>query len=348
VYNSTTQMEKSYYERRQRKQKRKQIIYGLILCCMLILVAVVLVVVFVVILPSHDNDDHNTPSTINDKICAPFQSSIGTAELCTILANAIVPVHPNRTLSHLVTPVPNSCQFLTLDWMIGTTSDDLKIVKSVNRIRQRYSLGVFHCELYTSAWFTLDMHLKGDDNECTWSTSDLTDAITDVVTPPCNGNNDVQILRIINGNNNADTKNSVEEQLQFRGTLPPELSMITSLQEITLMDHLANLYGTIPSEYNLLSTLEKFQLSSNALNGSIPNFIYNIEYVDLSHNTLTGTIPARPSASVTTNKQFLRTPTSTSSTRSEPSWTSSEVDIHSATDDYYYNRHRRLQDQKVT
>ena len=345
LYNSTTQMEKSYYERRQRKRKQKQIIFGIVLCCCLILVAVVIVVVFEVILPSKEDDKNVTPSSSSDNICAPFQSSIGTAELCTILANAIIPVHPNRTISNLKTPVPASCQFLTLDWMIGTISGDLKIVKSVNRIRQRYSLGVFHCELYTASWFTLDMHLTGDNNECTWSTTDLTDEITDVITNPCNGNNDVQILRIINGNSDDSNKGISESQLQFRGTLPPELSMITSLKEITLMDHSTNLYGTIPSEYSMLTTLETFHLPSNTLNGSLPNFIYNIRYVDLSNNTLTGTIPTRPAALITVSKQFLRMPTSSTS-RSKSSWSSSNVDTYNNADDYYYHRRRDLQDQE--
>ena len=352
MYDNTTQMEKSYQERQRRKRIRKAIIYGLVLCCCLMLAAVILVVVFVVILPSKNDDNSDVPSSTNDGICAPFESSIGEAELCTILTNAIVPVHPNRTLSNLYNSVPTSCQFLTLEWMIGTISGDLKIVRDINRIRQRYGYGVFHCEIYTPSWFTLDLHLVGDNNECKWSTNDLTDEITDFTTSPCNGNNELLIVRIIN-----DDSNSTIEPLQFGGTLPPELSMITTLQEITLTDHSSNLFGTIPSEYAELTKLEALQLSSNTLNGTIPSFVYNIVFVDLSNNTLTGTIPARSTTSTgsTTSATSRTTDTTTAfknifqtTTSSSSLPKPSDTDTYSTANDYYFTRHRTLQDQTET
>jgi len=78
----------------------------------------------------------------------------------------------------------------------------------------------------------------------------------------------------------------------MRGTLPPELSMMSTLWEVTLSDNL--LSGTIPPDYSKLSELDTFSLSYNLLKGTIPQFMWeykNMVYMDLAYNFFHGTIP---------------------------------------------------------
>lgn len=79
----------------------------------------------------------------------------------------------------------------------------------------------------------------------------------------------------------------------MRGTLPPEISMIQSLWEITLSDNL--LEGPIPPDYAKLSELDTFILSFNLFKGEIPEFMWKYEdmvYMDLGYNFFDSSIPA--------------------------------------------------------
>lgn len=79
---------------------------------------------------------------------------------------------------------------------------------------------------------------------------------------------------------------------QMRGTLPPEISMISTLWEITLSDHL--LWGTIPEDFRKLTELDTLSLSFNLFSGTIPDFTWNYEdmvHMDLAYNFFKGTIP---------------------------------------------------------
>ncbi|GFZ06935.1 leucine-rich repeat protein kinase family protein [Actinidia rufa] len=71
------------------------------------------------------------------------------------------------------------------------------------------------------------------------------------------------------------------------GALSPALSGLKSLRILTLFGN--RFAGNIPSGYADIGTLWKINLSSNALSGSIPEFIG----IDLSFNNLSGGFPSR-------------------------------------------------------
>jgi len=82
------------------------------------------------------------------------------------------------------------------------------------------------------------------------------------------------------------------EGLQIKGTLPPELSMISSLTEILLGDNL--LSGNIPHDYDKLSLLNTLSFHHNLFEGPIPDFVWEFSdmvYLDLAYNFFSGTIP---------------------------------------------------------
>merc|ERR1711933_4705 len=79
---------------------------------------------------------------------------------------------------------------------------------------------------------------------------------------------------------------------QMRGTLPLEISMISTLWEITLSDNL--LEGPIPEEYAKLSELDTLILSFNLFRGPIPDFMWEYEdmvHMDLGYNFFNSSIP---------------------------------------------------------
>jgi hypothetical protein len=265
----TSRMEASI-DHRQRKQKQKRMLaYGMILCC--IIMVVVLVTVLVVLLPK--SNASNEAEAYN-AACDAFPSQ---PVRCETFVTAFETNHPNSTWINLMEP--DKCQFKTLEWLIESTSDDnVKLLNNPKRIRQRYALAVFHCELFGDEWFKKDFHLLGDDNECTWSTDDL--GVENDGTPKksCNSFGDILTVRI--------------KDEEFLGTLAPEVSMISTLQELSLPDN--HIVGSIPTEYTSLTELERVILSSNQITGTLPSFMYDVAYLDLSMNKINGTIPTPP------------------------------------------------------
>jgi hypothetical protein len=159
-----------------------------------------------------------------------------------------------------------SCQWQARDWL---RSNDEIFFFTAARIRQRYALSVFYCETNGDDW-TQNNQWMSDIHECDW--------FNRVGADGCNRKEEVTVLRL--------------PRNQLYGTLAPELSLVTSLREITLSNN--NLYGTVPQEFSNLKMLDTFVISFNAIDGQIPMFLFGIQglaYVDISYNDLTGTVP---------------------------------------------------------
>lgn len=139
----------------------------------------------------------------------------------------------------------------------------------VDRLRQRFAMALMYCEFNGDNWLEGELWVS-DLHECDWYSM--------IGVDPCSRNEEYQIIR--------------NYGQQMRGTLPPELSMISSLWEITLSDNLIS--GTIPSEFVKLSQLDTIALSFNLFEGTIPEFMWQFEdmtYLDLAYNFFTGTLP---------------------------------------------------------
>ena len=164
---------------------------------------------------------------------------------CLLVMAAIEPVYPpsTRTLINM----PNTCQNFAREW--------LRMDKDVmefqdDRIRQRYTMALLYCEWNVEEWNDSELWLS-DLHECDWYTM--------IGVDPCSQNEEYQILRFPGH--------------QIQGTLPPELSMMSSLWEITLSNNLIS--GTIPEDYYKLSQLDTMSLSYNLFEGTIPDFVWN-------------------------------------------------------------------------
>ena len=185
-------------------------------------------------------------------------------EACIRIMEAIYPVFPAETLP--LVGVPGSCQNWAREWL-ASNKDIMQF--TTERIRQRYALAVFYCETDGASWdehqfWVTDMH------ECDWNTLSNID--------PCNRREQFQILR--------------NDGQKMRGNLPAELSMISSLWEISLSDNL--LSGNIPTEFAKLSELDTFSVGYNLFTGPFPEFLWGFEdmvHLDVEYNSFRGTIP---------------------------------------------------------
>eukprot|EP00977_Amphora_coffeiformis_P026143 scaffold24206_cov250-Amphora_coffeaeformis.AAC.2 len=197
------------------------------------------------------------PPSISDAPCP-------VDDACTYIMEAIFPAFPSSTFP--LVGVPGTCQNWAREWL-GSNADIMEF--SVERVRQRFALAVFYCETDGASWDENDLWVS-ELHECDWNTMAGID--------PCNRQEEYQILRY--------------SGQQMRGTLPPELSMVSSLWEISLSDNF--LTGTIPSDFSKLSELDTFSVAYNLFRGKIPEFLWTFEdliHLDLGYNLFSGTIP---------------------------------------------------------
>jgi hypothetical protein len=184
--------------------------------------------------------------------------------ICNHIMAALDPVFPPKTRALI--NVPGTCQNWTREWL---RSGEGVMEFQFDRIRQRYTMALFYCELDGDNWLDGELWLT-EAHECDWYSI--------VGVDPCSRTEEYQIIR-------------GSGQL-MRGTLPPELSMISSLWEITLFDNM--IFGTIPEDFTRLSQLDTIALSVNLFTGTIPDFMWEFKdmtYLDLAKNFFTGTIP---------------------------------------------------------
>ena len=204
-----------------------------------------------------------SPSTLPNLPTAPAVPCAQDAG-CAYIMGAIGPVLPPQTRALI--NVPGTCQNWAREWL-RTGKDIMEF--QVERIRQRFSMALIYCEFNGDNWLEGELWVS-DLHECDWYTM--------IGVDPCGRHEQYQILR--------------NYGQQMRGTLPPEISMMSSLWEITFSDNL--LTGTIPSEFKKLTELDTFSLSFNLFKGEIPDFMWEFEdmiHLDLAYNFFTGTIP---------------------------------------------------------
>ena len=207
----------------------------------------------------------NAP-TPTDKFFPPPGSLAPCANdpTCGAVMNGLGPNLPPSTLALI--DIPGTCQSKARDWL--RTGRNV-LTYPAERIRQRYSVSVFFCETDGGDWLQNDMWLT-DIHECDWYNRLGLD--------PCNR---VQELEIIRLNDNG-----------LQGTLAPELSILSTLYELTLSDNMIT--GTFPGDYSSLSQLDTFVLAFNQFQGPMPGFIFrfpDMVYWDIAYNRFTGTLP---------------------------------------------------------
>ena len=151
------------------------------------------------------------------------------------------------------------------------------------RTRQRYALAMVYCALDGDHW----QHYNNNENKKLWFSDEHHECEWLATSPmayaqglgPCDPNDEYKMLQIWNAH----------------GSLPTQLALMTSLQQLSISDGTLS-DGILPPEYYVgLSGLQTLRLVNVSLTGTIPaelgTSFDNLTYLDLSHNRFRGTIP---------------------------------------------------------
>merc|ERR1712032_1637856 len=183
---------------------------------------------------------------------------------CQVVSDGLGPYIPPGTAE--LFDIPGSCQSKARDWL-RTGEDVLEF--NGERIRQRYAMTVFFCEQDGGEWLENDMWLS-DLHECDWYNM--------IGLDPCNRVEQMEMIRI-HGNG-------------LQGTLPSELSILSTIYELTASDNLIT--GTFPPDYSALTELDTLAVAFNQFSGEIPGYFFRFRdmvYWDVGFNRFEGTLP---------------------------------------------------------
>jgi len=184
---------------------------------------------------------------------------------CRIVMDGLSPILPPDVLG--LFDLPGTCQSKALDWL--RTGKDILQFKA-ERIRQRYAMSIFFCEMDGGDWIQGDSWLS-DLHECDWYNK--------IGLDPCNRDEQVEMLRV--------TDNGLT------GTLPVEMFILSNLFEFTLANNLVS--GTLPQLFDQFKELDTLVIPFNQFEGSFPHQIWeypDMVYLDVAYNGFTGTIPS--------------------------------------------------------
>jgi len=187
-----------------------------------------------------------------------------TDPACQIVSDGLGPYIPPGTAE--LFDIPGTCQSKARDWL-RTGEDVLEF--NGERIRQRFAMTVFFCEQDGGEWLENDMWLS-DLHECDWYNM--------IGLDPCNRVEQMEMIRI-SGNG-------------LQGTLPSELSILSTIYEFTASDNLIT--GTFPGDYSGLTELDTLVVAFNQFSGKIPSYFFrypDMVYWDVGFNKFEGTLP---------------------------------------------------------
>jgi hypothetical protein len=207
---------------------------------------------------------NNNVPTKTDQLFPQGLGPCANDAVCEMIMDGLAPIVPPGTLT--LFDIPGSCQSKSRDWL--RTGKDV-LVFDAERIRQRYAMTVFFCEQDGGEWLENDMWIS-DMHECDWYNRIGIDS--------CNRVEQMEIMRI---NDNG-----------LQGTLPLELSILSTLFEFTVSNNLIS--GTFPAEYAALTDLDTFVIAFNQFEGPLPGFFFrfpDMVYLDVAYNKFTGTLP---------------------------------------------------------
>lgn len=141
--------------------------------------------------------------------------------------------------------------------------DDLTVLRDEplldTRSVQRYALAVFYYSTNGDAWTRGENWLSASD-ECLWQT-DVTDGTN------CNGNTNLRAISQL-----------VFDKNNIGGTLPPELSFLTHLEILSIINEptgSTKIKGTIPPDLGKLTSIREFVLKNQDMsNATIPASLF--------------------------------------------------------------------------
>lgn len=236
----------------------------------------------------------------------PASLLLGTSESTIELPGYTIQAMTNKT----------SAQSKAFIWL--STSYDNNTLQTMPEWRKQQLFAM------ASTYYSLngdDWHANDKQNWLNASLSECEQWTPNEQCPTCNWDTFIQI-RCLESGQLYSLRLDFFDNNALRGTLPPEIELIPSLQNLTIMSshwegnlalvlpvtklgNLPNLHylsvaanydlsGTIPTELGLLTELTRLGLNTNQLTGTIPSelgLLSQLRLLFLSDNRITGTIP---------------------------------------------------------
>ena len=257
----------------------------------LLILVVIGVVVGVVVSASKSSSDSDTSETVTE---SPHPSTEPTlaVPVAVLFPTTIL---PNSTVAAIDSQSRQASQYVAYEWLVA---DPHFVNYSEPQRLQRFALATFfhatdgpnwlaHADPELQEW---NNWLDYDVHECDWFSLGLSQghdvcAGYDSSVAGLFDHYDYSSM-VLSGDPTASPNGpQLRFYKQVRGSLVPELSLLTSLQRLDV--GLQTLRGSIPSELEQLSShLKTIILYDNELTGVIPPSIYGFaETLWLSHNT---------------------------------------------------------------
>ena len=167
---------------------------------------------------------------------------------------------------------PNSAQFKAAQWMAREDTQQVPVQDS--HFLQRFALMTLYFSTGGHNWFNEINFASTAHNECDWNLKSVDNSDRGVA---CD--DERQIISL------------VIDSVGLAGTLPPELSLLTNLQHLSLDSNL--LSGEIPN-LQAMTHLESLTLAYNNFSTELPKWLGNLHTLvtlRLSNNNFKNTIP---------------------------------------------------------
>lgn len=294
----------------------------------LLILAIILLVAFIAGFPiglkgfsgrnNNNNDDDDQGETDDSYFLNSSEPSQSPSSLPTSAAPTRLPTSTPTAAPSTVSPTPEFQGFLVannllphyslvslqnasspqskaLQWLEDNHSTDSVTTNSTTRDRllQRFALATFYYATNGFGW-QFNRYWLSDAHECEWWSH--------LEIPGAAGSGGSQ--RVCN--DNGEYTALLMDNNILHGTLPPELALLTHLEDISLVADSFGvskedkktrfLTGGIPTEYGLfLSNLREFDVSKNALSSTIPSEMgllsNTLESFKVLENNMTGSLP---------------------------------------------------------
>ena len=217
---------------------------------------------------------------------SPPPKASGTVPPATIdaFANVAIPSFTLAAWENPSSPQAKAKKWLEEDPYVGTYTPDRKL--------QRFALATLYHSTGGGRWKNSTDWLSSK-HECLWFSArvlpmELTMAINSKAgntTPPA---------KAITCNSDLNYEYLLLSEDSLRGTVPPEVSLLSSLVEINLQSN--TLFDSIPSELGLLTKLTSLTLSDNDFDSTLPETLADLGdslvYFHAEKNDITGTLPS--------------------------------------------------------
>ena len=234
---------------------------------------------FALALKKGGNDDPSPPRTANTTV----STTVSTATI-DIFADVAVPSFTLAAWENPSSPQAKAKKWLEEDPSVGTYTPDRKL--------QRFALATLYHSTGGGRWKNSTGWLSSK-HECLWFSARVP-PMEVIMSIGRKAGNTTPPAKAITCNSDLIYEYLLLSADSLRGTVPPEVSLLSSLVEINFESN--TLFESIPSELGLLTKLTSLTLSNNDFDSTLPETLADLGdslvHFHAEKNSITGTLPS--------------------------------------------------------